>query len=144
MWSARHNALHAAFALAPGKRAMASDVAVPVSQLAEAIEHARRALDESPLSGGIVGHVGDGNFHVNFMLDPDDEGSVAAARELNAKLVDDALARGGTSTGEHGIGFGKLGYLAQEHGDSLPLMRAIKDVLDPNGIMNPGKVVAED
>jgi D-lactate dehydrogenase (cytochrome) len=141
MWSARHNALMASLALAPGSKAMTTDVAVPVSELAGAIEQARRALDESELRGGIVGHVGDGNFHVAFLLDPDDAASIAQAEALNAQLVEDALARGGTCTGEHGIGFGKLGYLEQEHGDLVPLYRGIKHLFDPNGIMNPGKVV---
>src|SRR4051812_3932196 len=141
MWSARHNALMASLALAPGSKAMTTDVAVPVSELAAAIEHARRALDGSGLRGGIVGHVGDGNFHLAFLLDPDDAASIAQAEALNATVVDDALARGGTCTGEHGIGFGKLGYLEQEHGDLVPLYRGIKQLFDPNGIMNPGKVV---
>jgi D-lactate dehydrogenase (cytochrome) len=142
MWSARHNALMASLALAPGSRAMTTDVAVPVSELAAAIEHARDALDASGLRGGIVGHVGDGNFHVAFLLDPDDAASIAQADGLNRAVVEDALARGGTCTGEHGIGYGKLEYLALEHGDLLPIMRGIKDLLDPHGIMNPGKVVA--
>jgi len=142
MWSARHNALMASLALAPGSRAMTTDVAVPVSELAAAIEHAREALDASDLRGGIVGHVGDGNFHVAFLLDPDDAASIAQADALNRAVVEDALARGGTCTGEHGIGYGKLEYLALEHGDLLPIMRGIKDLLDPHGIMNPGKVVA--
>jgi D-lactate dehydrogenase (cytochrome) len=114
---------------------------VPVSELAAAIEHARKALDGSGLRGGIVGHVGDGNFHVAFLLDPDDTASIAQAESLNASLVDDALARGGTCTGEHGIGYGKLAYLEREHGDLVPLYRGIKQLFDPNGIMNPGKVV---
>ena len=142
MWSARHNALMASLALAPASRAMTTDVAVPVSELAAAIEHARDALDSSGLRGGIVGHVGDGNFHVAFLLDPDDSTSIAKAEGLNRSVVEDALARGGTCTGEHGIGYGKLDYLALEHGDLLPIMRGIKDLLDPHGIMNPGKVVA--
>ncbi|MDX6486907.1 MAG: hypothetical protein QOF43_2060, partial [Gaiellaceae bacterium] len=141
MWSARHSALMASLALAPGSKAMTTDVAVPVSELAGSIEQARRALDDSGLKGGIVGHVGDGNYHVAFLLDPDDAASIAQAERLNAKVVEDALARGGTCTGEHGIGYGKLAYLAQEHGDLLPLFRGIKDLFDPNGIMNPGKVV---
>jgi D-lactate dehydrogenase (cytochrome) len=141
MWSARHNALMASLALAPGSKAMTTDVAVPVSQLAGAIEHARRALDESSLRGGIVGHVGDGNFHVAFLLDADDERSVAQAESLNASIVADALARGGTSTGEHGVGFGKLAYLEREHGDLVPLYRGIKELFDPKGILNPGKAV---
>jgi D-lactate dehydrogenase (cytochrome) len=141
MWSARHNALHASLALAPGSKAMTTDVAVPVSELAAAIEQARRALDESGLRGGIVGHVGDGNFHVAFLLDPDDAESIAKADALNERVVDDALARGGTCTGEHGIGFGKLRYLEREHGDLVELYRGVKRVFDPNGIMNPGKAV---
>ncbi len=141
MWTARHNALMASLALNPGAKAMATDVAVPVSELAGAMEHARRALDESGLNGGIVGHVGDGNFHVAFLLDPDDTGSIAKAEALNGQIVDYALARGGTCTGEHGIGFGKLAYLEREHGDLVPLFRELKRVFDPNGILNPGKVV---
>jgi D-lactate dehydrogenase (cytochrome) len=141
MWSARHNALMASLALAPGSKAMTTDVAVPVSELAAAIGEARRALDGSGLKGGIVGHVGDGNFHVAFLLDPDDAASIAKAESLNATLVEDALARGGTCTGEHGIGYGKLAYLEREHGDLVPLYRGIKQLFDPNGIMNPGKVV---
>ena len=141
MWDARHNALHASLALAPGSKPMTTDVAVPVSQLAEAMEHARRALDASGLRGGIVGHAGDGNFHVAFLLDPDDAESIERAERLNGTLVDDALARGGTCTGEHGIGIGKLDYLEREHGELLPLMRGIKRLLDPNGVMNPGKVL---
>lgn len=141
MWDARHNALHASLALAPGSKAMTTDVAVPVSELAAAMEHARTKLDASGLLGGIVGHVGDGNFHVAFLLDPGDAESTARAAALNDALVDDALARGGTCTGEHGIGHGKLAYLAREHGDLVPLYRGIKDLLDPRGILNPGKVV---
>jgi D-lactate dehydrogenase (cytochrome) len=131
----------ASLALAPGSKSMTTDVAVPVSELAAAIEHGRRALDESGLRGGIVGHVGDGNFHLAFLLDPDDGESIAQAKALNAAVVDDAIARGGTCTGEHGIGHGKLEYLELEHGDLVPLYRGIKDLFDPNGIMNPGKVV---
>jgi D-lactate dehydrogenase (cytochrome) len=141
LWNARHNALMASLALAPGLKSMTTDVAVPLSELAAAIEAARRALDESELRGGIVGHVGDGNFHVAFLLDPNDADSIAQAAALNAAVVEDALARGGTCTGEHGIGFGKLAYLEQEHGDLVPLFRGIKELLDPNGVLNPGKVV---
>jgi D-lactate dehydrogenase (cytochrome) len=141
MWGLRHNALMASLAFAPGTKAMTTDVAVPVSELAGAIEHARRALEATDLRGGIVGHVGDGNFHVAFLLNPGDAESLRAAKELNARVVEDALARGGTCTGEHGVGLGKLEYLQQEHGDLMPLYRGIKQLCDPNGIMNPGKVV---
>ncbi|HEY5100507.1 MAG TPA: FAD-linked oxidase C-terminal domain-containing protein [Gaiellaceae bacterium] len=141
MWDARHGALMASLALAPGSKAMTTDVAVPLSELASAIENARAALDASGLRGGIVGHVGDGNFHLAFLLDPADVESVGRAEALNTALVEDALARGGTCTGEHGIGYGKLGYLAREHPDLLDLYRGIKELFDPNGILNPGKVV---
>ena len=141
LWDARHNVLHASLALAPGAKAMITDVAVPVSELAAAVEGARAELDASGLLGGIVAHAGDGNFHVAFLLDPDDAESVARAARLNEALVDDALARGGTCTGEHGLGVGKLAYLEREHGDLVPLMRGIKQLLDPNGILNPGKAV---
>jgi D-lactate dehydrogenase (cytochrome) len=141
MWNARHNALMASLALNPGAKAMATDVAVPVSELAAAMEHARQALGESGLNGGIVGHVGDGNFHVAFLLDPDDAASIAKAEALNGRLVDDALARGGTCTGEHGIGFGKLAYLEREHGDLVPLYRGLKQLFDPMGLLNRWKVV---
>jgi D-lactate dehydrogenase (cytochrome) len=141
LWDARHNALHASLALAPGSKAMTTDVAVPVSELAAAVEHARAELDASGLLGGIVAHAGDGNFHVAFLLDPRDADSVARADRLNGALVDDALARGGTSTGEHGVGLGKLRYLEREHGDLVPLLRGIKQLFDPNGILNPGKAV---
>jgi D-lactate dehydrogenase (cytochrome) len=141
MWDARHNALHASLALSPGSKAMTTDVAVPISELAAAIEHARAALDASGLRGGIVGHVGDGNFHVAFLLDPSDSQSIARAEALNTAVVEDALARGGTCSGEHGIGHGKLAYLEREHGDLVPLYRGIKQLLDPAGILNPGKVI---
>ena len=141
MWEARHSALMASLALAPGSKAMTTDVAVPLSELAPAIQHARAALDTSGLRGGIVGHVGDGNFHLAFLLDPADAESVERAETLNTALVEDALRRGGTCTGEHGIGYGKLGYLALEHPDLLDLYRGVKQLFDPAGILNPGKVV---
>jgi D-lactate dehydrogenase (cytochrome) len=141
MWAMRHNALMASLALAPGSRAMTTDVAVPVSELPAAIAAARRSLEATDLRGGIVGHVGDGNFHVAFLLDPSDSGSIERAKELNRRVVEDALARGGTCTGEHGVGLGKLEALAAEHGDLLDLYRGLKALFDPNGIMNPGKVV---
>ncbi|MBV8258525.1 MAG: FAD-binding protein [Actinobacteria bacterium] len=141
IWEARHQSLFAALALSPGSKHMSTDVAVPVSQLAASMEHARSLLGELGLNGGIVGHAGDGNYHVAFLFDPDDADSLARAKALNAALVEDALARGGTSTGEHGVGIGKIEYLQREHGDLIPLMRGIKGVLDPNGILNPGKVL---
>jgi D-lactate dehydrogenase (cytochrome) len=112
-----------------------------VSELPEAIRQARSAVERLGLDAAIVAHAGDGNYHVLFMLDPERPAEREAAERLNAEIVDYALARGGTCTGEHGIGLGKIGYLEREHGDLLPVMRGIKQLLDPNGIMNPGKVL---
>jgi D-lactate dehydrogenase (cytochrome) len=96
------------------------------------------------LRGGILGHVGDGNFHYGAMVDPDDPAEIEAFAELSRILVEDALARGGTCTGEHGVGAGKISALAREHPDLLPLMRGVKALFDPHGIMNPGKVIPTD
>jgi D-lactate dehydrogenase (cytochrome) len=142
LWEARHHVLFALVHGSPGKVHKSTDVCVPVSELPEAIRRARAAVERLGLEAAIVGHVGDGNYHVLFMLDPDDPTESEAAERLNAEIVEDALAVGGTCTGEHGIGLGKIGYLEREHGDLLPLMRGIKRVLDPNGILNPGKVFA--
>ena len=142
LWEARHHVLFALVHASPGKVHKSTDVCVPVSHLPEAVRRARGLADELGLEAAIVAHAGDGNYHVLFMLDPDDPAELGAAERLNAELVEWAFARGGTCTGEHGIGMGKLGYLAREHGDLLPLMRGIKQLLDPNGILNPGKVVA--
>jgi D-lactate dehydrogenase (cytochrome) len=140
LWDARHNALHALLHSEPGKRSYATDVCVPVSELPEAIRLGRGLVDEIGLLGHIVGHVGDGNYHIAVLVDPADENEVARAKTLNERIVEDALARGGTCTGEHGIGIGKRAFLAREHGDLLPLMRGIKGLLDPVGILNPGKI----
>ncbi len=141
LWAARHNAALAAAAMAPGRRQRATDICVPLSELAAAVSLARAEVDRRGLTGGILGHAGDGNVHLALLVDPDDPAEVAASDELVEVLVADALARGGTCTGEHGIGLGKLGALEREHGDLLPLMRGIKDLFDPHGIMNPGKVL---
>jgi len=141
LWEARHHAAFAIAARSPGKQAMATDVAVPLSRLPAAVEFARARLDARGRAAAIVGHVGDGNFHVALMLDPDDPEDVADAKALNDELVEWALARGGTCTGEHGIGIGKVAYLEREHGDLIPYLRALKRVFDPNGILNPGKVL---
>jgi D-lactate dehydrogenase (cytochrome) len=126
--------------LHPGKNPMTTDVCVPISDLPEALRHARDTIESHGLDGAILGHVGDGNYHAVFPVDPEDEKDLARAEKVNAKIVDYALARGGTSTGEHGIGSGKTRHLEKEHGDSLPFMQKIKEIADPNGIMNPGKV----
>ena len=141
LWEARHHVLFALVHGSPGKLHKSTDVCVPVSELPEAIRRARLAVERIGLDAAIVGHVGDGNYHVLFMLDPDDPAERDAADRLNAEIVEDALAVGGTCTGEHGIGLGKIGYLEREHGDLLPLMRGIKRLLDPNGILNPGKIL---
>ena len=142
LWEARHHAALAIAAAAPGKRMMATDVCVPLSCLPDAIHHARRTAEEHGLEAAILGHVGDGNYHVTFMVDPGDPADVARAERVNEAIVRYALARGGTCTGEHGVGLGKKKYLAAEHGqEALALMRALKQVFDPLGILNPGKVV---
>jgi D-lactate dehydrogenase (cytochrome) len=141
LWEARHHVLFALVAAAPGKVHKTTDVCVPVPALADSIRHARAALEARGVEATIIAHAGDGNYHVLFMLDPADPKEGVQAEALNAELVEWALAHGGTCTGEHGIGLGKLGYLEREHGDLLPLMRGIKQLLDPNGILNPGKVV---
>jgi D-lactate dehydrogenase (cytochrome) len=142
LWEARHHVLFAVQAAAPGRVHKSTDVCVPLSQLPDAVAHARATTDELGLTATIVAHAGDGNYHVLFMLDPDDPAELEAAERLNAAIVDRALACGGTCTGEHGIGMGKLGYLEREHGDLVPWYRALKELLDPNGILNPGKVVS--
>ena len=140
LWAVRHEATYAAAAAAPGRRERATDTCVPVSELAAAVGFARAELERLGLVGGILGHAGDGNVHVSLWVDPDDVAETARADELVDTLVADALARGGTCTGEHGIGLGKLRALELEHGDLVPMMRRIKDAFDPHGIMNPGKV----
>jgi D-lactate dehydrogenase (cytochrome) len=141
LWQARHGYGYARRAARPGLGVRSTDVCVPVSQLAGAMAAARRQAERLGLDAAIAAHVGDGNFHVNVALDPEDAAARAAFEELCELLVDDALARGGTCTGEHGIGLGKLAALAREHGDLLPYMRGIKALFDPHGIMNPGKVL---
>ena len=141
LWNARHNAALAVMAGAPGKKLMSTDVCVPVSALPDAIRHAREVVESAGVAGAILGHVGDGNYHTIFMVDPADTDEVAQAEAINAEIVRYALALEGTCTGEHGIGLGKLGYLREERGAAVDVMRAIKRTLDPHGILNPGKVV---
>ena len=140
LWAARHDAAYAAAAASPGRHERATDTCVPVSELAGAVAYARSEVERLGIDAAIIGHAGDGNLHVSMQLDPDDAAKLAVADELVERLVVDALARGGTCTGEHGIGLGKLKALELEHGDLVPLMREIKRVFDPHGIMNPGKV----
>jgi D-lactate dehydrogenase (cytochrome) len=142
LWKARHDAYYADLAVKPGARGMPTDVCVPISRLADCIAATRADLEASGVWSPIVGHVGDGNFHLIFLLDPEDPDDVAKHREAHDRLVRRALSMGGTCTGEHGIGYGKLGYMVEEHGEpAVEMMRSIKRALDPDNIMNPGKVV---
>jgi D-lactate dehydrogenase (cytochrome) len=141
LWQARHDAYYAALALRPGSKGWATDVCVPISRLAECISETKRDLADSPIPAALVGHVGDGNFHLVFMIDPQRPDEIAEAGRLNDRMVARALAMEGTSTGEHGVGYGKMDFLVSEHGEALSVMRSIKKALDPDNIMNPGKIV---
>jgi len=141
LWQARHDAYYAALALRPGSKGLATDVCVPISRLAECIIETKRDLSQSPIPYALVGHVGDGNFHLVFMIDPNRPEEVAEASLLNDRMVTRALAMEGTCTGEHGIGYGKMDFLIAEHGEAVEVMRTIKKALDPDGILNPGKIV---
>ena len=141
LWKARHNAYFAAQALRPGSQLVVSDVCVPISRLAECIVDTHADIAESGVVAPIVGHVGDGNFHVFFTVDPSDPAEIAHIRALNDRLVARALAMDGTCTGEHGIGIGKQSKLIDELGeDTVSVMRAVKAALDPQGVLNPGKI----
>jgi len=141
LWHARHQALYAALALRPGSRAWTTDVCVPISRLTDCIVETQADHDGAPFPVCLVAHAGDGNFHLLYILDPSSASELDAARELNERLVTRALAMDGTCSGEHGVGYGKMKYLALEHGAGLEVMRAIKRALDPDNRMNPGKVV---
>jgi D-lactate dehydrogenase (cytochrome) len=141
LWAARHDAAYANKVLRPGCGMWATDVCVPISRLAECILETKRDLRDSFLVAPLIGHVGDGNFHLGLLVRRDDPREVAEAERLHDRLVRRALAMDGTCTGEHGVGTGKLRFLAAEHGEALEVMRAIKRALDPLGIMNPGKVL---
>lgn len=142
LWEARHNVLYATIASRPGCKAWTSDVCVPIAHLAECIVETQKDLAASNLVAPLVGHAGDGNFHLIFMLDPDDPEELARVAAANHRLVERALSFGGTCSGEHGVGMGKLKYLEREHGeDALELMRTIKRAVDPANLMNPGKLV---
>jgi len=143
LWQARHDAYWAARGLRPGAQALATDVCVPISRLAECVTAAQREIAELGLVAPILGHVGDGNFHLSLLVDMSDAAEVEAAKTLCERLVERALAMDGTCTGEHGVGQGKMKYLAGELGNpALAAMAAIKRALDPDDIMNPGKIVA--
>ncbi len=141
LWKARHDAAWAALALRPGATSLATDVCVPISRLAECILETRRDVDASRIPAPIVGHVGDGNFHLVLLVDRGNPAEIAEADRINERLVRRALAMGGTCTGEHGVGVGKQQFLIEEAGaGGVALMRQIKATLDPRGILNPGKI----
>jgi D-lactate dehydrogenase (cytochrome) len=143
LWEARHNAAFSTFTLRPGASMIATDVCVPISRLAECVTETQRDIAESKLIAPIVGHVGDGNFHLTLMVDLQNPDEMKIAKEFNERLIERALAMDGTCTGEHGVGQGKMKYLLTEHGaPALEAMRGIKRALDPQGIMNPGKIFA--
>lgn len=144
LWEARHNAAYAFIHGNPGKKQMVTDVCLPISEMAGAIKDAREAIEASGLVGGIVGHVGDGNYHILLMLDPDNEDDIERADKVNERIVGYSLERGGTCTGEHGVGVGKQKYQQREHGPALDVMKQIKVALDPLDLFNPGKVVDLD
>jgi D-lactate dehydrogenase (cytochrome) len=141
LWQARHDALYAALALRPGAQAWTTDVCVPISRLAECILETKADNAGAAFPIALVGHAGDGNFHLIYVLDPSDPEELERARRLNERMVVRALAMGGTCTGEHGVGYGKMKFLEAEHGPGLEVMRTIKRALDPENRMNPGKMV---
>ena len=142
LWQARHDALYAALALRPGARAWTTDVCVPISRLAECVVDTKKDNEGAPFPICLVSHAGDGNFHLIYVLDPASPAELEEARRLNERMVLRALAMGGTSSGEHGVGLGKMKYLEAEHGPALEVMRTIKRALNPDNRMNPGKMIA--
>ncbi len=142
LWRARHDAYYAGLAVKPGSLGYVTDVCVPISKLADCIAETQQDIASTGLFAPIIGHVGDGNFHSTIFIDPDDKAMFTAALELDKRMVQRALDMGGTCTGEHGIGMGKLKHMRNEHGDAaITTMQSIKQALDPQNIMNPGKVV---
>ncbi|MCK0167315.1 FAD-binding protein [Jannaschia sp. S6380] len=144
LWSMRHRAYHTILATRPGATAIVTDVCVPISALGQAIGRATAEIDASPLDGPILGHVGDGNYHAILMVDRADPAEVAEAKRLSDAMVTHALELGGTATGEHGVGLGKLHLMEAEHGRAWDVMGAVKRALDPDGLMNPGKLVRQN
>jgi D-lactate dehydrogenase (cytochrome) len=142
LWQARHDAYYASLRLEPGKQGYVTDVCVPISRLAECILQTRADIDASPLTGPIVGHVGDGNFHTILLVDPAKPETIAEAERLHGRMVERALSMDGTCTGEHGVGLGKRQFMMAEHGaPGVAMMRALKSALDPHNLLNPGKII---
>ena len=140
LWKARHDAYYAALSLKPGCLAWSSDVCVPITKLANCIIESKEKLISMNLLAPLVGHVGDGNFHLLYLIDQGDPGQLKKAKEHNKWMVEKAIDLGGTCTGEHGIGYGKAEFLAKEAGSSINIMKSIKNSLDPKGLLNPGKI----
>ncbi len=141
LWQLRHDGYYAILASRKGATAMSTDICVPISKLADAVTQTQADIADSPLHGPILGHVGDGNFHAILMMDPDNPDELTEAKRLADRMVDRALEMGGTVTGEHGVGMGKMKYMAREHGDAWSVMGDIKRSFDPQNILNPGKMV---
>ncbi|HHL21946.1 MAG TPA: FAD-binding protein [Aliiroseovarius sp.] len=141
LWTMRHKAYYACLALRPGATAIVTDICVPISRLAQAVEETRADIATASIPGPILGHVGDGNFHAILLIEPGNAAELAEAKTLAKRMSERALALGGTITGEHGIGMGKLDLMAAEHGRAWDVMGDMKRALDPNGILNPGKLV---
>jgi len=141
LWKARHDAHHAVRALSPGTTYLHTDVCVPISSLADCIFQTQNELKELGITAPLIGHVGDGNFHLGLPFSPDDVEQIKQVHAINERLTMRALAMDGTCTGEHGIGVSKLDYLIAEHGEGVDVMRSIKVALDPDNIMNPGKML---
>lgn len=142
LWAARHNAYFAMLQMRPGARSISTDCCVPISRLAECILDTKDDCEKNGMIYSIIGHVGDGNFHVLMMVDPHDPDDIAKAEGVNARMVARAIAMDGTCTGEHGVGMHKMDFLVQEHGEeAIETMRSLKHAFDPNNIMNPGKII---
>ncbi|MGB1876970.1 MAG: FAD-binding oxidoreductase [Rhodospirillaceae bacterium] len=144
LWQARHNAYYAGLALRPNSIGLVTDVCVPISRLADCITETKEDLADCPMPAPLLGHVGDGNFHVCFIMDKESPEQVAEAERLHSRMVERALAMGGTCTGEHGIGLGKRELLVEEAGDAVAVMGLIKKALDPKNVLNPGKIFTTD
>ncbi|MEZ4701882.1 MAG: FAD-linked oxidase C-terminal domain-containing protein, partial [Rhodothermales bacterium] len=141
LWHARHNAHYAAKGLRPGARSKGTDVCVPLSRLAECLARVQADMAGTFLMAPLVGHVGDGNFHLQYLIDPERPEEVAESERLHEQLVRHALELGGTCSGEHGVGLGKTRFMAAEHGEALHVLHTIKQALDPAGLLNPGKML---
>ncbi len=141
LWLARHHAALDILAASHGTHPFTTDTAVPLSQLPQALRHARQTLNELGMEGAVLGHVGDGNYHIVMGINPQDPGQLERAKAVNAAVIHYALAHGGTCTGEHGIGMGKRAFLQEERQDAAGVLRRIKEALDPNGVLNPGKTI---